>query len=94
MSVDQELLEIICCPDTHQDLSVISADQLSILNSAQKKGALHHRGGASVDYTLSGGLLTQDCKVVYPIREGIPVLLSEEAILINEEFKDQFLKDS
>ncbi len=94
MSVDQELLEIICCPDTHQDLSVISSKQLALLQEVQKTGALFHRDGKAVEYSLSGGLIRDDREVVYPIREGIPVLLSEEAIILSEELKVEFSKDS
>tara|TARA_Y100000589_G_C27093661_1_gene605010 strand:- start:99 stop:383 length:285 start_codon:yes stop_codon:yes gene_type:complete len=94
MCIDEDLLAIICCPETHQDLSTISVEQLGILNEAQNEGTLFHRSGNSVNYNLSGGLMTQDRTVVYPIREGIPVLLSEEAIIINEELRLEFAKDS
>jgi len=94
MSIDKELLEIICCPDTHQDLSIVSTDQLSILNNFQKKGELTNREGSIVEYSLSGGLIREDGEVIYPIREGIPVLLSEEAIILNEGLKLELSKDS
>ena len=94
MCIDQELLEIICCPDTHQELSLISVRQLGLLNDAQKIGDLIRREGNAVEYNLSGGLIREDGEVVYPIREGIPVLLSEEAIILSEDLKVEFFKDS
>ncbi len=94
MSIDHELLEIICCPDTHQDLSIVSTNQLSVLNSFQKKGDLTNREGNVVEYSLSGGLIREDGEVIYPVREGIPVLLSEEAIILNEELKFELSKAS
>ena len=94
MSVDQELLEIICCPDTHQDLRIVTDDQLTILNNYQKQGELINREGNAVEYSLSGGLIRDDGEVIYPIRESIPVLLSEEAIILNEELKLELSKDS
>ena len=94
MGIDKDLLEIICCPDTHQDLRVISDRQLGLLNDAQKLGKLTHREGNAVAYNLSGGLIREDGEVVYPIREGIPVLLSEEAIILNEDLRTELSKDS
>ena len=66
--------------------------QLGLLNDAQKIGDLIHREGNAIEYNLSGGLIREDSKVVYPIREGIPVLLSEEAIILSEELKVEFLR--
>ena len=40
MGIDKDLLEIICCPDTHQDLRVISDRQLGLLNDVQKLESL------------------------------------------------------
>ena len=38
--------------------------------------------GKKIEKALDGGLLRQDGKVLYPVRGGIPIMLIDEAILI------------
>lgn len=92
MTIDAEILAIICCPDTHQDLTLINSNQLTLLNSLRSESQLRHRNGNLVNYDLSGGLIRNDQEVIYPIREGIPVLLSEEAIPIDKTLKEELFK--
>lgn len=94
MNLSAEILEVICCPETHQDLALVSSQQLSVLNGLQAEGKLKHRSGAHVEYRLSDGLLRKDQQVLYPVREGIPVLLTEEAILIESLQEPQAFKES
>lgn len=93
MTIDAQILAIICCPDTHQDLTLINSSQLALLNSLKSESKLQHRNGELVNYDLSGGLLRNDQEVIYPIREGIPVLLSEEAILLDAEIKEKLFTE-
>jgi uncharacterized protein len=41
---------------------------------------LKNKAGQSVKEPLDGGLLRADKKILYPIREDIPVMLIEEGI--------------
>jgi uncharacterized protein YbaR (Trm112 family) len=41
---------------------------------------LRNRAGKPVNGKFDGGLLRQDGKVLYPIRNRIPIMLVEEAI--------------
>ena len=43
-------------------------------------GTLTNRAGEPVRERLDGGLVRADGKVLYPIREDIPVMLVDEAI--------------
>jgi uncharacterized protein YbaR (Trm112 family) len=79
--VDERILELICCPETQQELSLLGAEVLSKLNDLQASGELMFRNGQSVGYPLSGALLRADRQLIYPVREDIPVLLVEESIL-------------
>ena len=57
-SVDQQLLEILACPDTHH---------------------------APLEYDQPAQTLTcTECRRVFPIRDGIPVLLLDEATIPDE----------
>jgi uncharacterized protein YbaR (Trm112 family) len=80
--IDKELLQILACPETHQPLAEAGADLIAKVNAAVGEGRCKNRGGQSVTESLSGGLLRQDEKVLYPVREGIPVLLVDEGIEI------------
>jgi uncharacterized protein YbaR (Trm112 family) len=78
--VDPELLRLLCCPETHQDLVLADSVLLEKLNGKVEQGALTNRAGRPVERKLDGGLIRADGKFLYPIRRDIPVMLIEEAI--------------
>jgi uncharacterized protein YbaR (Trm112 family) len=78
--VDPELLKLLCCPETHQDLSLANPKLLEELNRRIVAGELRNRTGRTVSEALTGGLLRADGKLLYPIRDDIPVMLVEEGI--------------
>jgi uncharacterized protein YbaR (Trm112 family) len=80
--VDPELLKILACPKTHQSLTEASADVLGQVNGAIEGGGAQNIGGEALHEVLEAGLVREDGKVVYPIRDGIPVLLIDEGILV------------
>ena len=45
-----------------------------------KKGTLKNRGEEIVKEPIDAGLLREDRKYIYPIREDIPIMLIDEAI--------------
>jgi uncharacterized protein YbaR (Trm112 family) len=53
---------------------------LNSVNTAIAAGTLLNRDGHSIAEPLSDALLTDDGKVLYPIADGIPVLLEGESI--------------
>jgi uncharacterized protein YbaR (Trm112 family) len=77
--IDQDLLKILACPETHQPLAEATAELLAAANKKIAAGG-KNRGGKPVGKPLEAGLVRQDRKVVYPVRDGIPVLLIDEGI--------------
>ncbi len=80
VNIDKELLAILCCPDTKQDVALADDGLIATLNQRIAQGQLTNKAGAPVTEKLDGGLLRADKKILYPIREDIPVMLIEEGI--------------
>ena len=83
-TINKDLLAILCCPETKQEVSLIDSQTLDQLNAEIEKGELQNKAGHPVKEKLDGGLIRQDKKVVYPIREQIPIMLIEEGIILNK----------
>ena len=80
--IESELMKILCCPETHQDLRPAGAALVEKLNGQIATGTLRNRGGQSVKEKLDDALLRADGKLLYVIRQDIPVMLMDEAIPI------------
>ena len=80
MPVDRELLEILVCPETRQPVRLASAEQLEAVNRRVRAGELRNRGGDPVKEPIQEGLVREDGKVLYPVDDGIPVMLVEQSI--------------
>lgn len=84
MTMDKRLLAILCCPVTHKGLSVARPDLLKKVNSAIGSGRVVNREGSTVDTILKEALVTDDSKLLYPVKDGIPVLLEAEGISLGQ----------
>ena len=82
--MDKKLLSILCCPVTHKGLSLARADLLESLNAAIDAGKLVNHDGEVVAGKLTEALVTDDGKIVYPVNEGIPVLLEGESVVLDQ----------
>ena len=75
-----DLLEILCCPETHQGLQLAEPAVIDQLNQQIATGALKNRAGQPVQERIEAGLVRADGKFLYPIRRNIPVMLVDEGI--------------
>ncbi|MEM1264232.1 MAG: hypothetical protein AAGH76_17670 [Pseudomonadota bacterium] len=80
--MNQQLLDIISCPQTHKALNPVPERWLLALNRAIDSGQLTTRSGALVSEPLIGGFITADERLYYRVQDGIPVLLEGESILL------------
>ncbi len=78
--MDKRLLTILRCPVTHKGLSVLKKDKLDKLNDAISNGNVSTLEGVTVTEPLGEALVTDDGKRLYPVKDGIPVLLEGESI--------------
>ena len=82
--MDKRLLNILRCPVTHKGLSLARPELLGRVNAAIDAGQVHNREGSAVAGQLDEALITDDSKLLYPIAEGIPVLLEGESISLDQ----------
>ncbi len=68
--MEESLLEILCCPVTRQSLRFADAATLRLV-------------GERSAVPLAEGLVREDGRVVYPIKNGIPLLVADEAIPVS-----------
>jgi uncharacterized protein YbaR (Trm112 family) len=78
--IDPELLKIMCCPETHQPIAIAEQTLIDRLNQQIAAGQLKNRAGQPVKEKIDGGLVREDKKFLYPIRNKIPIMLIDEAI--------------
>ena len=87
--MDKRLLDIICCPTTKLPLELLATDRLANLNAAIRAGDTSNQAEVALTDELSEALITRDGRRVYPVRDGIPILLEEECIDWNQAVPDR-----
>lgn len=78
--MDKRLLSILRCPVTHKGLSILKKDKLEKVNAAIAAGQVSTLDGIQLEEPLDEALITDDGKRLYPVDDGIPVLLEGESI--------------
>jgi uncharacterized protein YbaR (Trm112 family) len=65
MTIDDELLAVLRCPESGQELRVATPDELAAL---------------ALEPPPDGALVREDGRVFYPVEDGFPILLLDRAI--------------
>ncbi len=78
--LNPELLRLLCCPETHQPVRLADPEVVAGLNERIVAGAVNSRGGQAVRERIDAGLVREDGRFLYPVRQDIPVMLIDEAI--------------
>ena len=82
MTIPNYILNILVCPETKQPLTLASPEEIDNLNQRISRCESYSVNGVLIVESVSAGLIREDRSICYPIREGIPVLLAEEGIVI------------
>ena len=80
-----DLVEMLRCPETGLGLRVAPPELLAEVNARITRAAgsdVRNRAGTIVQTPLDGALLLSDRSALYPVLDGIPVLLVDEAVLL------------
>ena len=85
--VDPVLLEILVCPETKQPVKLADEALVQKLNTAAQEGKLKYRSGEAVDEKFDGGLIREDGKYLYPIVDGISVMLIDKGIPLDQDLE-------
>ncbi len=78
--VTEELVKLLVCPETKQPVAIAPQASLVDLNRQISAHGLLNRGGTLFKEPLTQGLLRADGLVLYPVRNGIPLMLIEESL--------------
>ena len=84
VNVDKDLLAILCCPETKQTVTLADDQLIQKVNGAIERGTLKNKAQKPVTEKLDGGLIRSDNKILYPVREDIPVMLIDEGIPLEQ----------
>jgi uncharacterized protein len=82
--VDPELLKILVCPENKTPVALADDAFMQKINAAIEAGTLKNRAGQKVEEKADGGLIREDKKFVYLIRDDIPIMLIDEAVPLDQ----------
>lgn len=78
--INKELIKILICPETKLPLELADGDLISTVNSKISSGSFKNKAGKLITDPIEEALITSNRKNLYIIKNGIPLLLVEEAI--------------
>ena len=84
LNLNPELLALLVCPETHQDVVLAMPGELALLNTAIREGQVQTAGGEKAEQPVEAALILVDRAIAYPIRDGIPVMLVPEGLVIRQ----------
>jgi uncharacterized protein YbaR (Trm112 family) len=75
---------MIRCPVTKSDLSSASESMVAKVNELIKNRTLVNQVGQTVESEIESGFVNEDQSLLLPVRGGIVILISDQAIPMNQ----------
>ena len=80
--LNAEQLARLRCPESRQTLKYADASVVAKLNASIGAGKLRNRADHVLDRKLDAGLVRDDGAILYPVIDQIPILIVDEAIIL------------
>ena len=80
MSINPQLLEILVCPVTKLPVSMLDSNRLEKLNRLIRDKKVANMGGEQISEEYEEALITNNNNTIYQIKNGIPIMLEDQAI--------------
>ncbi len=86
--ISAAFLALLRCPLTRQLLAFAPPGMIAKLEAARLRHELRDSSGTPIATAFTRGLLRSDGTLLFPIRDGIPILTADHAIVVTA-FTDQ-----
>lgn len=80
MAIDPTFLAKLRTPGTLLPVREARPDEIGAVNARIQAGGVHNRGGRLLEHALTAALVCEAEAVLFPVDDGIPILLREEGI--------------
>ncbi len=80
MTIEPKHLSALRCPVTKRPIELLDRSSLDALNSGIKQGEITDNGGRVLATELEQALITDTGTTIYPMINGVPVLIEAEGI--------------
>lgn len=88
-----EMLSMLCCPETHQKLVPLEPVEVALLNDAIKKGHAFLANGVAARELVDGAFAREDRAFIYPVRQSFLNMLSSDRLVFPSSDKDSFQEE-
>lgn len=75
-----DVLSFLRCPEDHSALTPADSALIAELNNYIRRRQLQNRAGQWIEKPIDGALARPSRDLVYPVIDGIPILVRDEAI--------------
>lgn len=83
--LDDDLVQMLVCPEARQPVALAPAELVQALNARIARRELCDASGRPIEEPIEAGLLRRDGRVLYPVMNGIPHMLVEAGIRLDQE---------
>jgi uncharacterized protein YbaR (Trm112 family) len=82
--ISEEFLRLLRCPISQTKLTLAEEALVARVNEGVAAGRVATRVGQPLSEPIDGGLLNQDRSWLFPIYHGIPTLMPDSAIALDQ----------
>ena len=83
-NLSPDLIQFVRCPVTKFDLVPADQAMLDNVNDEIKHGNLVNQVGQTIESPIENGLVNADGSLLLPVRGGIVILISDQAIPLDQ----------